>query len=93
MLMATTFSKNDALILTFNLPVLFLIGIFTYFSWYKPFGPVSSLTTSTLHKKYLISCEHESTLIRPKPFLSLLVIFFFKTFKIIIIFHFYIVVR
>ena len=76
MLMATTFSKNDALILTFNLPVLFLIGIFTYFSWYKHFGPVSSLTTSTLHKKYLISCERESTLIRPKPFLSLLVIFF-----------------
>ena len=74
MLMATAFSKNDALILTFNLPVLFLIGIFTYFSWYKPFGPVSSfLTTSTLHKKYLNSCERESTLITPKPFLSLLV--------------------
>ena len=32
--MATTFLENDALILTFNLPVLFLTGDFTYFLWY-----------------------------------------------------------
>ena len=88
MLMATTFLQIDALIQTFNLSVLFLIGNFTYFSWYTFSGHsllacFHLLTMLKLHEKYLSSFEGNEyvrrnlnfifTFIRPMPFLRLLV--------------------
>ena len=43
MLMENLFLQNDALIETFNLLVLFVIGNFTYFLWYTLSGHTLSL--------------------------------------------------